>query len=206
LTARLQPGDTLVIATHNSGKLREIEAMLAAWRLRLVAAGALGLPEPDETGATFEDNARLKAVAAAEASGMPALGDDSGLSVEALGGRPGIYSARWAGTGGDRDFAHAMRTVEEKLRVVGATTSDKRRARFVAVVCFAGPGREPLTFRGEVAGTLVWPPRGERGFGYDPMFVPDGEQRTFGEIDPRAKDAMSHRARAIAAFAAEVLA
>jgi len=206
LSARLQPGDTLVIATHNSGKLREIEAMLAPWRLRLIAAGDLGLPEPDETGATFEDNARLKAVAAAEASGMPALGDDSGLAVEALGGQPGIYSARWAGSGRDRDFAHAMRTVEEKLRAAAATTSEKRRAKFVAVVSYAEPTGEPLTFRGEVAGTLVWPPRGERGFGYDPMFVPDGEQRTFGEIAPAHKDATSHRARAIAAFAAKVLA
>jgi len=206
LSARLQPGDTLVIATHNSGKLREIEAMLSPWRLRLIAAGDLGLPEPDETGATFEDNARLKAVAAAEASGMPALGDDSGLAVEALGGQPGIYSARWAGSGRDRDFAHAMRTVEEKLRAVAATTAEKRRAKFVAVVSYAEPTGEPLTFRGEVAGTLVWPPRGERGFGYDPMFVPDGEQRTFGEIAPSDKDVMSHRARAIAAFAAKVLA
>jgi XTP/dITP diphosphohydrolase len=206
LTARLKAGDTLVIATHNQGKLREIEGMLAPWRLTLVAAGDLGLPEPEETGATFDDNARLKAIAAAAASRLPAIGDDSGLAVAALGGQPGIYSARWAGSSRHRDFARAMRTVEEKLKAAGATTPDKRRARFVAAVCFAQPGGDTAMFHGEVAGTLVWPPRGDRGFGYDPMFVPDGHDRTFGEIDPREKDAMSHRARAIAAFAATVLA
>ena len=195
-----------MIATHNQGKLREIEGMLAPWRLTLVAAGDLGLPEPEETGATFDENARLKAVAAASTSRLPAIGDDSGLAVAALGGQPGIYSARWAGSGRHRDFARAMRTVEEKLTAAGATTPDRRRARFVAAVCFARPDGETAMFHGEVAGTLVWPPRGDRGFGYDPMFVPDGHDRTFGEIDPREKDAMSHRARAIAAFAATVLA
>ena len=206
MTARLKPGDTLLLATHNSGKLREIEGMLAPWRLKLRAARDLGLPEPEETGATFEENARLKAIAAAQASRLPSLGDDSGLAVAALGGQPGIYSARWAGSGRDRDFARAMRTVEERLQAVGATTPDRRRAKFVAVVCFAEPDGEAEIFRGEVAGTLVWPPRGDKGFGYDPMFVPDGHDRTFGEIDAGDKDAISHRARAIAAFAAKVLA
>jgi XTP/dITP diphosphohydrolase len=205
LTPRLKPGDTLVIATHNPGKLREIEAMLAPWRLKLRSAGELGLAEPDETGSTFEENARLKAVAAATASGLPAIGDDSGLAVDALGGQPGIYSARWAGSGRDRDFNRAMRNVQEKLHVAGATTPDQRRAKFVAVVCFAEPGGYAAMFRGEVAGTLVWPPRGEKGFGYDPMFVPEGRTLTFGETEPAAKDRMSHRARAIAAFAAGVL-
>jgi XTP/dITP diphosphohydrolase len=205
LSFRLKPGDTLVIATHNHGKLHEIEAMLARWRLKLRSAGELGLPEPEETGTSFEANARLKAVAAAKASGLPALGDDSGLAVDALGGEPGIYSARWAGSGRDRDFSRAMRTVEEKLLAAGATTPDRRRAKFVAVICYAEPAGHTELFRGEVGGTLVWPPRGDKGFGYDPMFVPEGSERTFGETDPAKKDRMSHRARAIAAFGAKVL-
>jgi XTP/dITP diphosphohydrolase len=205
LSPRLKPGDTLVIATHNPGKLREFEAMLAPWRLKLRSAGELGLPEPEETGATFEANAELKAVAATTASGLPAIGDDSGLAVEALGGEPGIYSARWAGNGRDRDFNRAMRRVEDKLQATGATTPDRRRAKFVAVICYAEPGGHRGFFRGEVAGTLVWPPRGGRGFGYDPVFVPDGDTRTFGEFDPAEKDAMSHRARAVAAFTSKVL-
>jgi XTP/dITP diphosphohydrolase len=195
-----------VIATHNEGKLREIEAMLAPYALTLRSAGDLGLAEPEETGTAFEANAEMKARAAARASGLPAIGDDSGLAVDALGGLPGIYSARWAGSGRDRDFGRAMRNVEEKLAAAGATTPDKRRAKFVAVVCYAEPDGQIEFFRGEVAGTLTWPPRGTRGFGYDPMFVPEGETRTFGEIDPAEKDRMSHRARAIAAFAARVLA
>src|ERR1019366_9524350 len=129
----------------------------------------------------------------------PALGDDSGLAVEALGGQPGIYSARWAGTGHDRDFGRAMQSVENKLQAAGATSPDRRRAKFVAVLCFATPRGEAILSRGEVSGHIVWPPRGDKGFGYDPIFVPDGETRTFGEIDPAEKDGMSHRARAIAA-------
>jgi XTP/dITP diphosphohydrolase len=195
----------LVIATHNQDKLREIGTMLARWRLNLRSAGELGLAEPEESGTTFEDNARLKAVPAARTSGLPAIGDDSGLAIDALGGAPGVFSARWAGSGADRDFARAMRTVQEKLNAAGALEPDTRRAKFVAVVCYAEPGGRAEFFRGEVAGTLTWPPRGNQGFGYDPMFVPDGHTRTFAEMDPAEKDAMSHRARAIAAFAARVL-
>jgi XTP/dITP diphosphohydrolase len=194
-----------VIATHNQDKLREIETMLAPWRLDLRSAAELGVAEPDETGSTFAANARLKAAAAARASGLPSIGDDSGLVVEALGGAPGIYSARWAGSGQDRDFGRAIRTVEGRLLAAGATTPDRRRARFVAVVCYAEPGGHEQVFQGEVAGTLTWPPRGTQGFGYDPMFVPAGHHRTFAEMLPVEKHAMSHRARAIAAFAAEVL-
>jgi XTP/dITP diphosphohydrolase len=194
-----------VIATHNQDKLREIEGMLAPWRLKLRSAADLGLAEPAESGATFEANARLKALAAAEAARLPAIGDDSGLVVEALGGAPGIHSARWAGSGADRDFGRAIRTVHEKLVAADASIPDLRHAKFVAVVCYAEPGGRSECFAGEVAGTLTWPPRGDRGFGYDPIFVPDGEARTFGEMAPGEKDAMSHRARAIAAFAARIL-
>jgi XTP/dITP diphosphohydrolase len=203
---RLKPGDTLVVATHNPGKLREFAAMLAPYRLKLVSAGELGLPEPQETGATFQENATLKAMAAARAAQMPAIGDDSGLAVDVLGGAPGIYSARWAGDGRDRNFALAMRRVEDQLQAAGAHTADARRAKFVAVICLADPSGNADHFRGEVAGHLVWPPRGEHGFGYDPVFVPDGETRTFGEIGPAGKDRISHRARAVAAFASRVLA
>lgn len=204
---RLLPGSTLVVATHNPGKLAEIEAMVAPFGLAAVSAGALGLPEPEETGTTFEANAALKAHAAAQASGHIALADDSGLVVDALGGDPGVYSARWAGA--DKDFSRAMRNVEEGLQRAGATVPEKRTARFVAVLCLAAPdGREEF-FRGEVEGTLVWPPRGGNGFGYDPMFLPEGESRTFGEMSSEEKHgwtagrtgALSHRARAFELFA-----
>ncbi|MBB5751826.1 RdgB/HAM1 family non-canonical purine NTP pyrophosphatase [Prosthecomicrobium pneumaticum] len=205
---RLAPGATLVVATHNAGKLAEIEAMVAPFGLKAVSAGALGLPEPEETGSTFEENAALKAHAAAQASGHIALADDSGLAVDALGGDPGIYSARWAGP--DKDFARAMRNVEEGLQRAGATTPQGRGARFVAVLCLAAPDGRAEFFRGEVEGTLVWPPRGDKGFGYDPMFLPEGETRTFGEMSSEEKhgldDPLSHRARAFALFAAARLA
>ncbi len=190
----------MVVATHNAGKLREFADLLAPRGLTLVSAGELGLPVPDETGLTFEANAGLKAISAAIASGLPALGDDSGLCVDALDGEPGIRSARMAGPGGD--FARAMRTIEKRLVEVGATTPDQRRARFVAVLCYSTPEGMSDTFRGEVAGTIVWPPRGEGGFGYDPIFLPDGAEKTFGEMPAKEKHAMSHRARALAAFAA----
>lgn len=180
-------GPKLVIASHNAGKVREIGNLLAPFGTEVVSAGALGLPEPDETGATFEANAELKALAAARASGLPALADDSGLCVVALDNAPGIYSARWAGPG--KDFKVAMRKVEEKL----AGTED-RRAFFVAVLSLAWPDGHTETFRGEVHGSVVWPPRGERGFGYDPIFVPAGRHETFGEMEPAAKHAISHRA------------
>jgi XTP/dITP diphosphohydrolase len=193
-------GERLVVASHNPGKVREIAELVRPFGLSVVTAGELGLDEPEETGATFEENATLKAVAAAGASGLPALADDSGLAVDALGGAPGIYSARWAGP--DKDFTHAMRLVEDRLEALGATTPERRTARFVAVLCLAFPDGWSEVYRGEVEGTLVYPPRGAGGFGYDPMFVPEGCDRTFGELRAAAKAGISHRARAFARFAA----
>ncbi len=187
--ARKFTGDRLVIATHNSGKLKEIGELVAPFGVVVVGAAALGLPEPAERGDSFEANAELKALAAAKASGLPALADDSGLVIPALGGAPGIYSARWAGP--DRDFGRAMALVEERL-----AGNPDRRARFVAALALAWPDGHIETFRGEARGTLVWPPRGERGFGYDPIFVPEGGRLTFGEMDPALKHAISHRADA----------
>ena len=178
-----------MIATHNKGKLAEIDDLLRPFGIEVVGAGDLGLPEPEETGDSFEANAILKANAAAKASHLPALADDSGLVVPALGGEPGIYSARWAGP--ERDFSLAMRTVEERL----GGKSD-RRAHFVAALALAWPDRHVEVFRGEVHGVLVWPPRGSKGFGYDPMFQPEGDTRTFGEIEPEEKHRISHRADA----------
>ena len=200
MTRSLQRGERLVVATHNPGKLREIEQLVAPHGMSVVSAGGLGLPEPEETGTTFEENAVLKAAAAAAASGLPALADDSGLAVEALAGAPGVYSARWAGPG--KDFAVAMRSVEDKLQALGAGKPEDRRAYFVAVLALALPDGSHDLFRGEVHGTLTWPPRGLNGFGYDPIFVPDGHDTTFGEMTPDEKHALSHRARAFAKFAA----
>ena len=181
-------GSRLVIASHNPGKVIEIAALLAPFAIGVVSAGALGLPEPEEIGDSFEANAALKARAAVEASGLPALADDSGLVVPALGGAPGIYSARWAGPA--KDFAAAMAQLQRDL-------GDRdRSAHFVAVLALACPDCEIALFRGEVAGRLVWPPRGEHGFGYDPIFVPAGGSLTFGEIEPAEKHKISHRARA----------
>ena len=190
----LKPGETIVIASHNPGKVREIGALLKPLGLRVVSAGDLGLPEPEETGATFEENALIKAKAAAEGAGLPALADDSGLCVDALGGAPGIYSARWGGP--EKDFAMAMRLVEEKLLAAGATTPAQRKAHFTCALALAWPDGTAETFTGEVHGHIVWPPRGDKGFGYDPIFVPEEHDITFGEMDPAKKDAMSHRARA----------
>ncbi len=195
----LKPGDTLVVATHNPGKIREIEALVGPHGLSVTTVGALGLPEPEETGTTFEENATIKAVAAAEASGHPSLADDSGVCVDALGGDPGVYSADWAGPG--KDFAPAMQRVEDGLKAAGADTPEKRTARFVSVLCLAWPGGGTEYYRGEVTGRMVWPPRGNNGFGYDPMFVPDGFDKTYGELTSAEKHGMSHRARAFAAFA-----
>jgi XTP/dITP diphosphohydrolase len=190
MTPRSFAGDRLVIASHNPGKVEEIAALLAPFAVETVSADALGIPEPEETGDSFEANAGLKARGAAEASGLPALADDSGLVVPALGGAPGIYSARWAGP--SKNFRVAMERVHHKL-------GDKDRgAAFVAVLALARPGGDVELFRGEIAGRLVWPPRGDRGFGYDPMFVPLGGALTFGEMDPAAKHLISHRARAFA--------
>ena len=191
----------LVIATHNPGKLREMRELLAAYGIEALSASDLGLSEPDEPGATFSDNARIKAEAAAKASGLPAFADDSGLVVDALDGAPGIYSARWAGP--DKNFRRAMETVEEKLRERGATLRERRTAHFVSALCVAWPDGHTEEFQGRVNGTLVWPPRGDKGFGYDAIFQPDGYTRTFGEmpseekhgLPPRGKG-LSHRARA----------
>lgn len=184
----------LVAATHNSGKLKELRVLLEPLGFTVTSAGEAGLAEPEETEATFEGNADLKSRAAAMASGKLALADDSGLAVEALGGAPGIYSARWAGP--EKDFSMAMQRVEEEVAAKAADGAPDRRARFVCVLSLAWPDGRTENFRGEVHGQLVWPPRGDRGFGYDPIFVADGEDLTFGEMDPERKHAMSHRAHA----------
>ncbi len=193
---RLVPGDEVVVATHNSGKLREIEELLRPLGIVVASATSHGLAEPEETGTTFAANAVLKARAAALASGRPALADDSGLSVDALAGAPGIHSARWAGP--EKDFHRAMEMIEERLKALGATAPDQRRAHFTCVLCLAFPDGGVQVYEGRVRGSLVWPPRGTRGFGYDPMFEPEGEALTFGEMAPDDKHAMSHRARAFA--------
>ncbi len=191
----------VVIATHNRGKLAEMRGLLAPYGIDATSAGELGLKEPEELGMTFRDNAHIKAEAAAKATGLPAFADDSGLVVDGLDGAPGIHSARWAGPG--RDFARAMAMIEEKLRACGATTLERRKAHFVSALCVAWPDGHVEEFEGRVDGTLVWPPRGEQGFGYDSMFLPDGHTRTIGEmpseekngLPPRGKG-LSHRARA----------
>ncbi len=188
-------GETLVIASHNPGKVREIAALLAPYGVSVSSAGELGLPEPEETGTSFAENAALKARAAAQGAGRPALADDSGLVVRALGGRPGIASARWAGP--DKDFGGAMARVERELGAARQRGDmDDRRAAFVCALCLAFPDGGEQTFEGRVEGGLTWPPRGDRGFGYDPIFVPDGHAITFGEMDPAEKHRISHRARA----------
>jgi XTP/dITP diphosphohydrolase len=198
---RIRRGDRLVVASHNPGKVREIKELIAPFGIETHGAAELGLPEPEETGATFADNARLKAEAAAIASGLPSLSDDSGLCVAALNGDPGIYSARWAGP--QKDFRIAMRRIEELLNAQG--TPDKR-AHFVCALALAAPGEETDIYEGRVFGTLTFPPRGDRGFGYDPIFVPEGYRFTFGEMDPKEKHAMSHRARAFAKFVKQAIA
>jgi XTP/dITP diphosphohydrolase len=188
----------LVIASHNAGKLREIAELVAPFGVDAVSAASLGLPEPEETGTTFQANAELKALAAAEGVGLPALADDSGLVVPALDGAPGIHSARWAGP--ERDFARAMARVQEELG-----ESADRSANFVCALTLAWPDGHRESFEGRVDGTLVSPPRGDRGFGYDPIFLPQGESVTFGEMEPARKHAMSHRARAFARLVAACL-
>lgn len=191
MARRIARGEKLVLASHNPGKLRELAALLAPHGVELVPAAALGLSEPQETAADFASNARIKARAAARASGLPALADDSGFCVAALGGAPGVESARWAGAA--KNFSAAMARVH---REAGDVTD--RRAWFVCVLCVAWPDGHAETFEGRVDGHYVWPPRGERGFGYDPMFVPEGAAETYGEMDPAVKAAGSHRARAFA--------
>lgn len=191
----------LVIATHNAGKLREMCELLAPYGIDAISAGKMNLAEPEETGTTFRDNARIKAKAAAVATGLAAFADDSGLAVDALDGAPGIYSARWAGP--EKNFAIAMETVETKLQAAGAVTPDRRKAYFVSALCVAWPDGHLEEFEGRISGTLVWPPRGDQGFGYDPVFLPNGESRTFGEMTGEEKHGLppngrglSHRARA----------
>lgn len=185
----------IVIASHNAGKVSEIADLLGFWHIECISVGELGLPEPDETGETFEENAVIKACAAATNSRMPALADDSGLAVSALDGAPGIHSARWAGP--TRNFHAAMAQVEQALEA-----HHDRAARFICVLALVWPDGARAVFNGEVTGKLIWPPRGENGFGYDPMFLPDGENKTFGELDSGSKHIISHRARAFAKLAA----
>jgi len=188
---RIARGETLVIASHNQGKVREIRELLEPFALTIVGAAELGLPEPEETGSTFVENALLKARAAANASGHDALADDSGLAAAALDGAPGIYSARWAGE--KKDFGAAMARVERELQTRNAKDFS---AKFVCALALAKPNGKTESFEGEVAGSLVFPPRGGKGFGYDPIFVAAGMTETFGEIEPVIKHRMSHRARA----------
>jgi XTP/dITP diphosphohydrolase len=215
MTHRLTAGK-LVIASHNEGKVREIRDLLGPYGIEPVSAAELGLPEPDEIGTTFIDNADLKARAAADLSGLPALADDSGLCVEALGDRPGIFSARWAiadprvdpaaGPGevtGERDFNLAMRRVEEELQALGDEAG--RNAHFICALAVCWPDGHSEWFEGRVDGILTFPPRGTNGFGYDPIFVPAGRELTFGEMDPAEKHAMSHRADAFAKLVAALL-
>jgi len=201
----------LVIATHNPGKLAEMRELLAPYGIDAISAGELDLPEPDEDGMSFRDNARIKAEAAALATALPAFADDSGLVVDALDGAPGIHSARWAGP--EKNFRRAMETIEVKLYERGATAPQKRKAHFVSALCVAWPDGHVEDFEAKVDGTLVWPPRGTKGFGYDPIFLPDGHARTFGEMSsdekhglpPRGKG-LSHRARAFMKLAEACLA
>ncbi len=188
---RLPRGSQLVVASHNAGKVREIKALLGPHGIEPISAGSLGLPEPEETGLTFAANAQIKAQASAKASGHAALADDSGLCVDALDGAPGVYSARWAGP--TKDFRVGMNRIHDELRHKGLSTS---AAKFVCALCIALPSGEAQTFEGEAHGRLTFPPRGDHGFGFDPIFVANGMEQTFAEIDPAQKHAMSHRAKA----------
>ena len=205
----LKRGDRLVLATHNSGKLKEFRQLMEPFGLDIVSAGELNLPEPDETGTTFNENAYTKAFASAKASGQMSLSDDSGLCVDALDGAPGVYTADWAiQPDGKRDWNIAMQKVEDAIQKSGKTTKNQRTGRFVAVLCLCKPDGEAVYFRGEAEGHLVWPPRGGDGFGYDPAFQPLGHERTFGEMTAQEKHgwkpgdpvALSHRARAFKAL------
>ena len=195
MTRKLEHG-RVVVASHNEGKVRELRVLLEPFGLELVSAKELDLPEPEETGTTFFFNAELKAMSAADLSGLPAIADDSGICVEALGGDPGVYTANWADTSGGRDWMLAMSRVQERLEAHGPGVS--RAAYFACVLCVAWPDGHVESFEGRAEGSLVWPPRGDRGFGYDPVFVPQGYDQTFGEMDPEEKHRISHRAAAFA--------
>lgn len=201
MVRKLTGGD-LVVATHNPGKVVEINDLIRPFGFKAVSAGELGLPEPVEDGSTFAANAEIKALAAATASGMPALADDSGLCVSALDDAPGIYSARWAGP--TKDFSIAMDAVETALKEAAIRGNVNDAAHFMCALCLAWPDGHTETFVGRVDGRLTFPPRGENGFGYDPIFIADGQDITFGEMDPDKKHAMSHRARAFAQLVKEV--
>ncbi len=200
---------TIVVASHNAGKIREIAELIGPFGFSAKSAAELNFAEPEETGTTFEENAAIKALASAKASGLPALSDDSGLVIDALDGAPGVYTANWAEReDGTRDFPWAMEKVEKALAEKGATAPEQRSARFVSVLCLAWPDGHTEIFRGEVEGQVVWPPRGEKGFGYDPVFQPEGYEQTFGELSSEEKHgwkpgdatALSHRARAFKLF------
>lgn len=200
MSPRRLEGTDLVLASHNAGKLREIRALVEPYGFQVRSAADFGLTEPAETEDTFAGNARIKAHHAAKETGLPALSDDSGIEVEALDGAPGVYTADWAETPNGRDFALAMEKVWTKLEAMNAP--QPRRARFVCTLCIAWPDGHDEIYRGEAPGHLVWPIRGAHGFGYDPMFMPDGETETFGEMDPARKHAISHRADAFAQLVA----
>ncbi|SMD04685.1 RdgB/HAM1 family non-canonical purine NTP pyrophosphatase [Rhizobium sp. RU36D] len=200
---------TIVVASHNAGKIAEIADLIGPLGFSAKSAAELNFAEPDETGTTFEENAAIKALASARASGLPSLSDDSGLVIDALDGAPGVYTANWAERAdGSRDFPMAMEKVEKALAEKGATTTEQRTARFVSVLCLAWPDGHTELFRGEVEGHIVWPPRGTSGFGYDPVFKPEGHDTTFGEMTaqqkhgwkPGDRQALSHRARAFKLF------
>ncbi|MFO1241931.1 MAG: RdgB/HAM1 family non-canonical purine NTP pyrophosphatase [Rickettsiales bacterium] len=194
----LDPKQPLVVATHNKGKLVELQHLLAPLGFSDIrSAGELGVPEPEETGATFADNAVLKSEHASRQTGFAALADDSGLEVQALNGAPGIYSARWAGP--NKDFGMAMQKIEEGLKVIKATPTGAK-ARFVCVLALSIPNQRSKAFMGTIHGTLIFPPRGNKGFGYDPIFIPENHTVTFAEMDPEEKDRISHRAHAFAGF------
>ena len=203
MTFRLKRGERLVLATHNQGKLREMRDLLAPFGIELVSAGDLRLAEPVETETTFIGNAMIKAAAAANASGLTALSDDSGIEIAALDGAPGVVSADWAGP--TKDFRLAMQRVHDEMQARGLNFDGKPRANFTSVLCLARPGAPADCFEGKVFGHVVWPPRGIHGFGYDPMFVPEGHMQTFGEMDPAQKHLLSHRARSFEKFAGACL-
>ncbi|EYS90862.1 nucleoside-triphosphatase [Bartonella bacilliformis str. Heidi Mejia] len=207
-------GKKLVIATHNTGKLYEITTLVAPFDLTIQSAAELNLPEPKETGTTFEENAYIKAFAAAKATGLPALSDDSGMEIDALGNAPGVYTANWAmQPDGTRDFSKAMQKVENELQKIGAVEKNQRKGRFVSVICVAWPDGYADYFRGSIDGTFIWPPRGNKGFGFDPIFLPDGYDNSFGEMSTEQKHGwqlndeipLSHRARAFKLFAESLL-
>lgn len=200
---KLSTGQKLVVASHNPGKVKEINALVGPYGMDAVSAGELNIPEPVEDGDTFAANAKIKARACAKFADLPALSDDSGLEVEALDGAPGIYSARWGGP--DKDFNMAMQKVHEELIAIGAETQAQRKANFTCALCLAWPDGHTEVFEGKVFGHIVWPMRGDKGFGYDPFFVPEGDLRTFGEFDPDEKHAISHRAEAFRLFKAACL-